>query len=201
MVIKSRAHNPPIFSNYRKYKPYLRLEFDHSCSYCEIREPELGGQQSFCVEHYKPKKKFPSLINIYQNLLYACRHCNQWKGEYWPSVSGKILGCVILNPFVHDIDKHLDKNHFGWKGKTIQGSWNIKKFRLDSPIRILQRNDRKNVEDTIAGLNSYLDKAKEKINFAIEVGDGIAVEALNKEIKKLNDQIDTLKRKIFGPME
>ena len=47
---------------YRRYKSELRKEFSYRCVYCDITEAELGGVQSFGIDHYKPQSKFPKLI-------------------------------------------------------------------------------------------------------------------------------------------
>jgi 5-methylcytosine-specific restriction endonuclease McrA len=88
------------------------------CAYCEVREPELGGAEAFHVDHYKPKSKFSHLICNYDNLIYACRYCNRYKRDYWPSLMDEIFGRVILNPRKDQHDVHVDKSNFAWKGKS-----------------------------------------------------------------------------------
>lgn len=201
MPLKVRTQSPPKFSDYRKYKPFLRMEFEHSCTYCDIREPELGGSQSFCIDHYRPVSKFPKWAVLYSNLLYACRHCNQWKGDYWHNRFKKVLGMEVLNPFIHSIQQHLDKSNWAWHGKTMQGTWNLDKFRLASNARIQQRRDRSNIEDTINILEKLLLASREGLNAANMAGNNSATSMFQVEIESLSTQIDTLKRKISGPMD
>lgn len=196
MPSKVRTQSPPQYSDYTRYKSFLRIEFGHSCTFCDVREPELGGVQSFCVEHYKPQNRFPKLETEYSNLLYACRHCNQWKGSYWPSFKQRIARLIVLNPFLHFIDKHLDKSQHAWRGKTAQGRWNVDKFRLDQPTRITQRNDRANVEATIATLTGNLEKAQAGLQIAQKKNSRSAMSTFQVEINSLTGQIDTLKRKV-----
>jgi uncharacterized protein (TIGR02646 family) len=108
-------------SKYQSFKTLLRQEFSYACVYCNIREPELGGAQSFGIDHYKPKSKFPHLELEYSNLLYACRNCNQYKSNYWHNFVQELIGQAVLNPRENIISEHLDKTEHSWKGKTMQG--------------------------------------------------------------------------------
>ena len=129
--------------SYKKFKNDLRKEFSYSCVYCNVSEPEMGGSQSFHIDHYRPKCRFPRLIATYSNLLYACRDCNQYKGNHWPNFTEELLGYIILNPRVHEIEKHIDKNKFEWMGVTKQGKWNIYRLKLSSTAKIRRRENKK----------------------------------------------------------
>lgn len=82
-VDKSKS-SPPKSGTYSDWKPLLADEANHQCVYCAIRESSFGGLRNFHVEHYRPKKKFPALINEFSNLFFACAICNTFKGDDWP---------------------------------------------------------------------------------------------------------------------
>lgn len=131
MALKKRTQQPPSYKNYRSYKPFLRIEFDHRCVYCGIREAEDGGSKKFHIDHYKPKKNFPFQSNNYSNLFYSCSDCNISKGDYWPNFFQTFLKQFILNPCDYDFEIHYDIAQFNWKGKTAAARWNIDKLRLN----------------------------------------------------------------------
>ena len=63
-----RTQTPPAFLDYRRFKPFLRVEFDARCVYC--READMmKGQESFGVDHYRPKRDFPNLTSEYLPFL------------------------------------------------------------------------------------------------------------------------------------
>lgn len=187
---------------YKKYKPQLREEFSHACAYCETRETEIGGSKSFHIDHYKPIKHFPELIDEYDNLIYSCRDCNNYKGSYWPDRIKKYLKQIILNPRKDDIRRHLNKSDPKWTSQTKQGKWNIFRLRLDSISLILRRNDRQNTESTIARLESMLDIYKEGLESAKNQNElPEKITDLENGIIQLEGEISTLKRKITGPYD
>lgn len=73
----SRAGSPT-------WKELLAREAHYSCVYCAAHERHLGGSRSFHVDHYRPRKRFPDLVNDYTNLFYCCAICNSYKGSDWP---------------------------------------------------------------------------------------------------------------------
>lgn len=79
-----RKQKPPDLTDYKKYKPFLRLDFEHRCAYCHIPELRYGTPGNFAVDHFRPRSKFRSLLCQYSNLFYACRDCNLYKGSTWP---------------------------------------------------------------------------------------------------------------------
>ncbi len=142
MTLKIRNQFPKFFVDYRSYKPYLRIEFDHRCAYCDIHEAEDGGCNKFHIDHYRPQKKFPQQVNIYSNLFYSCSNCNRWKGNFWPNCLDLLFKKYILNPCDHDFNQHYDKSKPKWGGKSSTALWNIERLRLNSPIKLQIREDR-----------------------------------------------------------
>jgi len=111
MAIIVRRENPPLYSDYRKYKKHLRIDFNYCCIYCTVSEKEFGGSNNFSVEHLKPKSKFRELELDYSNLFYACMDCNRNKWEDWPSENEIKEGIKYLNPCVDDYDVHFRLNN------------------------------------------------------------------------------------------
>ncbi len=108
MPIFQRRPNPPIYTDYRAYKPLLREDFKHLCAYCLLHEGQEGlggGYQSFQIDHFRPVKVFPDLIAVYNNLCYACRWCNRAKWQTWPSEEQEASQYRFVDPCAEDLYK------------------------------------------------------------------------------------------------
>ncbi len=76
-----RRHGPH-YADYTLCKPWLRDEFQFRCVYCMFRERwERGGWRRFHIDHLVPQSVDPSRINDYENLVYSCDICNQYKSD------------------------------------------------------------------------------------------------------------------------
>ena len=94
-------------------KKYLAIDFKHRCAYCDDLDDIYNGMESYSVEHFAPKAKFPHLEYTYDNLLYSCRFCNGSKSDDWPSdsASESIVGeCGYIDPCTKEYDIHLDRD-------------------------------------------------------------------------------------------
>lgn len=150
MPIRQRKHQPKPVNKYTEYREQLREEFDFACAYCEILESERGGQAAFEIDHYKPQKECGAdEVNKYDNLMYSCRQCNSSKGGHWPNQNNLVQGEFVLNPFLHDVDEHLDKQLPAWRYRTDAGKWNIRRLRLSSTSRQKLRASREMFRLTI----------------------------------------------------
>ena len=120
-----RRLSPGPFSDYRTFKPYLREEFRGKCVYCRVPDG-LMKPEGFCVEHYRPRKRFPELECAYTNLFYACNGCNNKKGIYWPSGEESAKGIVLLNPCDMVMSEHVR-----FRGATVMPRSKQGEFFID----------------------------------------------------------------------
>ena len=71
------------YSDYHRYKPFLRTDFNKRCAYCNLSEERITTY--FEIDHYIPKDAFkdirPELETDYNNLMFACRKCNSEKSS------------------------------------------------------------------------------------------------------------------------
>lgn len=74
--------NPPQYDKYPQYREYLRKATNYSCAYCTISESESPGA-TFNIDHFRPKKEFPNLESLCDNLRYSCPRCNSYKRNKW----------------------------------------------------------------------------------------------------------------------
>lgn len=77
-----RRHGPAGWSDYRRYRPWLRDEFTFRCVFCLERECWTTMRRENPVDHYLPRALRPDLVNDYNNLLYVCSGCNSLKGVF-----------------------------------------------------------------------------------------------------------------------
>ena len=75
----NRIGTRPSDSYWRDFIDDLRRVFGGLCAYCETT---CNGE----VDHFRPKSKFPSLVYVWSNWLYACHDCNFAKLDRWPSM-------------------------------------------------------------------------------------------------------------------
>ncbi len=70
----------PVYGDYRKYKPWLRDEYEFRCVFCKFREKWYqDGAAAFHIDHLTPKSVAPARAADYANLAYCCPRCNRVK--------------------------------------------------------------------------------------------------------------------------
>jgi hypothetical protein len=130
-----RTQTPPQYTAYKRYKPFLQVEFGRQCVYC--RMPDTTRENSFGADHYRPKSIFPALSAEYSNLYYCCNQCNARKGDYWePNAQ--------LSRFVPNPCEHVMWDHLRFKGGNVDTRTNAGRFTaefldLNDPDAVRQR--------------------------------------------------------------
>ncbi len=125
-----RTQAPPHYSNYRRYKPYLRAEFAYKCVYC--RTPDgIKGIDNFGADHYRPSSLFPQDLANYANLFYACNTCNRRKRDFWPSRRQLELGIYVPNPCDFRMFEHLRFEGPWVRSRTPAGAYSVDLMMLN----------------------------------------------------------------------
>lgn len=108
MPLILRKQDPPAYRNYKRYKPFLRLDCQNRCSYCHIPELRYGPPRNYTVDHFRPKShpRFRKLICAYSNLFYVCQDCNSAKHAVWPKPQLERLGFRFLDPCLDEFGDH-----------------------------------------------------------------------------------------------
>jgi len=119
-----RSPNVPAATNYSEYEPLLRSDFFYSCGYCSTAESEAVAL-GFETEHYVPIAADPSLEHVYDNLIWACQHCNDKKGAWHPPPEAAAAGHLFFRP-----DRHDPTEHFKIKGVLVEGLTPMPKILL-----------------------------------------------------------------------
>lgn len=133
-----RTQSPDHFSYYKRYKPFLRIEFERRCVFCLLPDG-LTGEEAFGVDHYRPISRFPDLKCDYSNLLYACNTCNGRKKDFWPTSAQWSAALFLPNPCDHKMAEHLAFVGPHIEPRTVTGRFTIETLRLNDPGRIQLR--------------------------------------------------------------
>ena len=108
-------------------KQYLHNVFNGKCGYCEI---EINSHKEGVIDRFRPhngvrdKGEYHSdlywwLTYEWDNLIYCCKECNQYKANYFPIVGKRVFGKsddlakegkLLLNPCKDDPSKHFNYN-------------------------------------------------------------------------------------------
>ena len=73
----------------QRIREALRSDFEGCCAYCEdwcvesVAEDDNRGT----IDHFRPRAGFPDEWLTWLNLVYACRRCNDTKGNLWPAAA------------------------------------------------------------------------------------------------------------------
>ncbi len=189
----SRRQNVPQFHEYKKYKKYLREDFQYQCVYCSIHENEYGGPRSFTADHFRPQSLFQHLKNDYQNLLYCCNVCNPFKSNDWPSDDPLTDGIGYLDPCEHNYDDHFQLSSFEIEGLTPVAAYMIERLHLNRPQLTKLRKMRFNKERTHLEIVQTLKYFLKIIEAAIDSGK-LPQGSKNLAINQLNDEIEKWER-------
>lgn len=149
-----RTQTPPRLNRYQDYKPYLRID-SHQCAYCRITERRWGSDRNFVVEHFRPQKKFPTLVYTYSNLYYACNRCNDFKGQTWPTPALKKKGYFFTDPCQSDVYReHLRVQKSGRVTPlTYCGEYTLEKLHLNRKLLVTWRAERLELLSDIRSAN------------------------------------------------
>lgn len=167
-----RSTGVPEFTNYQDYRPYLRKDFLGHCAYCTGHEDEMGGEEHFEIDHFRPKSRaeFSHLVNDYNNLYYSCHGCNRKgaKGENWPSRDLYKAGYRFFDPVREDAYKtHMRETKSGRLVKrTNVGQYSIETLRLNREgllnIRRGRRKVRRLLRRELARLLEALERTRKR---------------------------------------
>ncbi len=120
-----RRHGPRGYRDTRSWKPWLRDEFAFRCVYCLWRERWCSdGDAAFSVDHLLTRATNSERAWDYDNLVYACCHCNSVKQDEPP----------VLDPCGAAFAQHLRVQSDGTvRPLTATGAQQIALNRLNRP--------------------------------------------------------------------
>jgi len=127
-----RRHGPDGYSEYGRFKVWLRDEFQFRCAYCLYREVwERRGWRRFEIDHVAPRVVAPHRTLEYDNLAYSCDACNNFKSD-----------AAVPGPDDLDYARHFRFDPDGSvQPLTLKGKYLIEILGLDADY--LERGRRK----------------------------------------------------------
>ena len=81
-------------------REHIREYANFACEFCGVSEEDTGVQLT--IDHYRPKSKGGH--DEFENLLYCCVRCNQYKMDYWPEQPDDVL---LWNPRQEPFSDHF----------------------------------------------------------------------------------------------
>jgi hypothetical protein len=104
-----------------------------ACEYCGVTEADTGGPLT--IDHFRPRAS--DGCDAFDNLLYCCNRCNEYKADYWPARAGDP---ALWNPRQEAADVHfleiVDGTLFGI---TPTGVFTLRRLRLNRPALVAHR--------------------------------------------------------------
>src|SRR5262245_21901658 len=109
----------------------VRQSYGHRCGYCGVEESAAGGE--FTVDHYRPRSAGGT--DDFQNLVYCCHRCNQYKGDFWPTMEESAEGYFVLYPIESNLADHICDNQITGQLEplTVTGAFHIRLLHLNRP--------------------------------------------------------------------
>jgi hypothetical protein len=96
----------------------------------------MDAYDTFGVDHYKPKQgDYAGLINVYSNLYYCCKKCNDRKKGIWRRNDKQF----VPNPCNHVMFDHLRYNKEKVETKSEAGKFTEELLQLNGPGRVASR--------------------------------------------------------------
>lgn len=157
----------------------VRSAFGYCCGYCGVSELDIGGELQ--IDHYQPAAKGGS--DDRENLVYACVHCNRFKGSYWvePDLADSFQ---LLHPALDDLSLHIQVAPNGrLDGLTPRGWTHIRRLHLNRNQLVIWRQTRLHVQE----LENALLQTEETASFLRE-----QIQKLEREVAQLRRQIARL---------
>src|SRR5262245_45937371 len=138
-IIRGKPPAKPIRrSRYGKVIAELLRDFGDRCAYSMQHKERAGSME---VDHFDPRRK-KDLIQDYNNLFPASRHCNGKKGDNWPHRGELAAGCRFLNPCKEmDYGEQIFEDPISHEliGVTPAAKWHIRICGLNSEKLVVER--------------------------------------------------------------
>jgi hypothetical protein len=121
----------------------VRQRANFSCEFCGVTETDSGDQLT--IDHFQPKAKGGS--DDFENLLYSCARCNQYKLDYWPTQPDDLN---LWNPRQEQASQHfLELEDGTLHPLTPVGTFTLQRLRLNrSPLVAYRLRKQKQAEET-----------------------------------------------------
>jgi hypothetical protein len=108
------------------------------CAYCHTKEVSAGHPMT--IDHIVPRSQ--GGMTIFENLCFACRSCNEFKGgqtKRQDPLTGEIVS--LFNPRYHNWNEHFiwDESGIVLLGLTAIGRATIVALRMNNSVIVAAR--------------------------------------------------------------
>lgn len=158
-------------SNCEECREELTEDFYGLCGYCGKNKNAFN--QRFEIEHFAPKKKFPSREHDYSNLVLSCSKCNKHKLQKWVTNDAYVSiqgNTGFIDPATEEFDNNIIREENGnIVGITDLGKYMCKELKLDiRPMSLIWKvnklyelKEKIECKDDIKSLRKYKEADKE----------------------------------------
>jgi hypothetical protein len=127
----------------------IRQYANFACEFCGVTETDTGGQLT--IDHYQPKTKGGN--DRFENLLYCCVRCNQYKMDYWPVHPNDLR---LWNPRQEPFSQHfLELEDGTLHPLTLVGTFTLTRLRLNRTPLVAYRLRKRQRDEHIRLLTRY----------------------------------------------
>lgn len=154
------AEKNKLLSHYRHQdiRSALAESSHYKCAFCECKPGESGNIE---VEHFEPKSIYPDQAFDWDNLLPACRKCNEAKTDHDTRIA------PIINPAKEDPETLLTYNYL--QMVPLDGSGEEDKAKRTIEVCNLNSNRLYSARSELMKcLTIYFDELKGKIELILE---------------------------------
>lgn len=154
----------------------------------------LKGEDSFGVDHYRPKELFPDFRNEYKNLFYCCNQCNWHKRKFWPNANQRRKAIFIPNPCDHIMFEHLRFADENVEGRSSAGKFSIELLDLNDPKSI---EFREYVHDMIALCEKQLFEIQQTTKRLVSHLTQSIISDSDKEISEKKQELESASKRLI----
>ena len=141
------------------------------------------------VDHFDPREK-KNLIQRFENLFPASRHCNGKKFNHWPNSEEAAAGCRFLNPCEEmDYGEQIfeDPNTHRLAGTTPAAIWHIRMCGLNADHLVNERAKRAKYVDQLKNKAIRVKRSLDEV--------GNLISSFRTEVETMIPEIPSLPRR------
>jgi hypothetical protein len=127
----------------------VRVRANFACEFCGVTETGSGGQLT--IDHFQPQSRGGD--DSFENLIYSCVRCNQYKLDYWPAnPDAPLLWHPRREPFAQHF---FELNDGRLHPLTPTGVFTLKRLRLNRPPLVAYRLYKRQQVEEMQLLTTY----------------------------------------------
>ncbi len=184
---------------YSYFGRYIREDCDYACFYCDRHEDEIGGEEEYELDHFRPsgRAEFSHLERDPHNLVWSCHRCNLLKRDHWLQRSDDADGHFVggyLDRFACDAFQYIEVCDDGTLKAHTRATWMCKRLHLFRHALVLVRQRRFRIRKEVVGILRGIMECNDRL---IHCSDPELRIELLKDRKSLIDTLEEI-RALYG---